>query len=73
MQTSKMFPVAADDLRGLQGSPFRVGDFLTYVRARRVESHQYAIARVGGVVGVHRGKPDGAQILGRVTGYWSQC
>ncbi|WP_227244005.1 hypothetical protein [Paraburkholderia caribensis] len=72
MQTVRTFPVTSDDVRALADAPFRAGDFLTYTRTRRVEAHQYAIARVAGVVGVHRGVPRGAQILGRVTGYWTQ-
>jgi hypothetical protein len=72
MQTQLTFPVTAEDVQALPNAPFRAGDFLTYVRTRRAEAHQYVVARVAGVIGVHCGVPLGAQVVGRVTGVWSQ-
>jgi len=65
------FPVAAQDMHTVDDAPFQVGDVLTYVRARRAGDAQFVIARVDGLIGVYRGLPSQAQIVGRVTGVWS--
>lgn len=72
MQSSLLFPVTADDVCNAPNAPFRAGDFLTYVRARKSVPDGYVIARVNGVIGAHYGTPPGAQMVGRVTGLWSR-
>jgi hypothetical protein len=72
MQSSLSIVVTGEDVRAIQNAPFKVGDFLNYVRTRKAILDDFVVARVNGVIGVHRGTPAGAQMIGLVTGVWSR-
>lgn len=47
----------------------RDGDCVVYVPAANVAADQFCVARVDGLVGVHRGAPEYGELIGRVTAW----
>lgn len=79
MQSQLVFPLTAARVSSLSPADLfalneanpavRDGDCVVYVPAADVAADQFCVARVDGVVGVHRGAPTQGEIVGRVTAW----